>query len=235
MAHNFSIKNVSDSHAEVSIYSSIGANWWDDSVDAATFKKEVDALDVDNITLRLNSPGGDVFDGVAIYNTLREHKARILVKVDALAASIASIIMLAGDEIEMAENAQVMIHNPMICTCGESEDLRKSAELMDKIKSDVLIKTYTSRTNLTEEQAADLMDAETWFSAAEAMEHGFITSVTTAGKVQNKFNLSNFKNTPKALLKVEEVENTAEVQTPAVETNEVCMDMYNRRLAMLKM
>lgn len=180
-AHPFySIKAKADErHAEILIYDEIASGPWADMlglVSAKTFVRDLQALDVDTITLRINSPGGDVFDGVAIYNTLRDHDARVTVKVDGLAASIASVIMLAGDERIIGDGAQVMIHEPWTMALGESKDLRKTAELLDGIR-DSILDVYEARTGTSRAVFADAMAEETWYSAAEAIDAGFATAV----------------------------------------------------------
>tara|TARA_Y100000401_G_C8315177_1_gene222011 strand:+ start:483 stop:1151 length:669 start_codon:yes stop_codon:yes gene_type:complete len=135
----------------------------------------------DDIELRLNSGGGDVFDGQAIYNLLLDYKKRkgkkVRVVVDALAASIASVIAMAGDEVLMASNALMMIHNPWTPQAtGESKDLRDTADVLDKVRETILT-VYEGRTGIDRDMLGDMMDEETWLSAAEAISFGFADSV----------------------------------------------------------
>lgn len=139
----FSIKNVADNSADVFIYDVVGDSWTGN--DALTVVKDINALDVENINLRINSPGGSVFDGMAIFNALLNHKATVSTHIDGVAASIASVIALAGDDIVMAENAMFMIHNPWTLTAGSSAELRKEADVLDQVKETIL-NTYASRT-----------------------------------------------------------------------------------------
>lgn len=176
----YNIKQDEDArHAEILIYDEIASGCIADVlglVSAKRFVSDLMALDVDTITLRINSPGGDVFDGVAIYNALRDHDARVSVKVDGLAASIASVIMLAGDERHVGIGAKVMIHNPWCMTMGESSDMRKTADLLDDIR-DGILDVYVDRTGADRDELAAAMGAETWFSSKDALAMGFATAV----------------------------------------------------------
>lgn len=152
------------------------------------------------INVRINSIGGDVFDGNTIYNLLKSHKAKVTVYVDGLAASIASVIAMAGDKIIMAENAMMMIHDPWTIAVGGADDMRKSAGVMDKIKG-TLITAYAAKSGLNETEIATIMADETWYTAEEAVAMGFADEVGAEVKVDAKvFDLSKFKNTPQAIL-----------------------------------
>lgn len=155
--------------AEIFIYDEIG--YW--GITAADFARDLKALgDISQIDLHINSPGGNVFDGTAIYNLLANHSAAVTVYIDGLAASMASVIAMVGDVIHMPANALMMIHNPWSFAGGEAEDLRKMADVLDKIKAS-LMTTYMKRTGKSEEEISQLMDEETWLTGAEAVEHGF--------------------------------------------------------------
>lgn len=161
---------------EILIYSDIGPEEWG-GVSAKSIKAQLDKMgDADEITVRINSPGGDVFDGFAIYNLLAQHPAKIHVKVDGWAASAASVIMMAGDTREVAANALVMIHNPWTMAIGDASNMRKTADLLDQIK-DSIITTYKAGTTLADEEIVSLMDAETWFDAQGAIDAGLATAV----------------------------------------------------------
>jgi ATP-dependent Clp protease protease subunit len=167
---------------EISIYESIGQNWWGDGLTAKRFERDLKSFgEVANITLRINSGGGSVFEGNAIYNILRAHSASVHTIVDGVAASIASIIALAGDTIEMPENAMMMIHNPLNCICGNADALRKMAKDLDTIK-DSIVNVYESRTGLARDKISTMMDEETWMTADKAVELGFADTVTKAVK-----------------------------------------------------
>lgn len=195
------IQNKGDKKAEVLIYDTIGAGWLG-GISAQDFAKDIKALgDVEEINVRINSEGGNVFDGVTIYNTLVSHKARITVDIDGLAASIASIIAMAGDTVRIAENAMFMIHDPWIVAAGNSADLREQADLLDKVR-DQLVLTYKNRSNADEKTIGDLMTAETWMTAQEAFDYGFVDEVTGALKIAAHIHKERFKNAPQALTSI---------------------------------
>lgn len=167
---------------EISIYENIGQNWYGTGVTAKNFEKQLKEYgEIQNITLRINSYGGSVFDGNAIYNILRSHPASVHTIIDGVAASIASVIALAGDTIEMPENSMMMIHNPMNIIMGNAIQMRKMADDLDKIK-DSILNTYASKTGLEKSKLSKLMDDETWMTADEAVELGFADEVTKAVK-----------------------------------------------------
>jgi len=171
--------------AEILIYDEIGESWLG-GISAKQFAADIKALPkVDDITVRINSEGGSVFDGTAIYNTLRNHGSTINVKIDGLAASIASIIAMAGDTIEMAENGFMMIHDPWMVAAGTAEELRSQADVMDKVQ-EKLVDTYAKRTKGSIEDIAAWMAAETWMTAEEALERGFIDSITEPSRMAAK-------------------------------------------------
>lgn len=133
--------------------------------------KEMDAK-TDTLEVRLLSGGGDVFEGIAIYNLLRQSDKKIKMYVDGLAASIASIIMLAGDEVYMGEGTQVMIHSPWTVAMGNSRDLQDTIDQLDRVEAE-MIRIYKNRTDMPESQIAKMMSEETWFNSDEAIEYGF--------------------------------------------------------------
>jgi ATP-dependent Clp endopeptidase proteolytic subunit ClpP len=186
--------------AKATIYLYDVIDWMGDN--AKSFAKDLIALgDVEEIELRVNSPGGDVFDGIAIYNLLANHKARVVSHIDGLAASIASVIALAGDEVIMAENATFMIHNPWGFAMGDSAEMRKTADLLDKT-ADNIASIYAKHSGQTPEQIAEWMAAETWMSAAETVERGFATKQADANKLAAslwRFDLTKFKNLPEPI------------------------------------
>jgi ATP-dependent Clp protease, protease subunit len=186
--------NANASDAEIMIYDVIGWPF----VDADTFVRDLNRLNVKDITVSINSPGGDVFDGTAIYNALKNHPANITTRIDGLAASMASIIALAGDRIEMAENAYYMIHNPWSFAIGDEYDMHKEAELLRKIGG-TLAGTYAARTGATQEESKALMDAETWFTGTEAAESGFVDKAINTSPVSASFELGMYANAPNKL------------------------------------
>lgn len=185
--------------AEVSIYGEIDAHF---GIGASLFYKELKALgNISEIDLRLNSPGGSVFEGLAIYNILRSHKAKVTAYVDGVAASIASVILLAADHRSISSSGFVMIHNPISGAFGDSETLRKTASVMDSVKESIL-EVYMSRTSLDRETVSSMMDEETWLNAKEAKEQGFAHSVFEGEKIAACVSvsaISSFRNTPESL------------------------------------
>jgi len=138
------------------------------------------------IDLRINSGGGEVFEGQAIYSLLNQYKTNsgetVRVFIDSLAASIASVIAMAGDEILMAENALFMVHNPWTWGGGTAKELRETANVLDKVR-DTLITVYDRRTGLGRDKIGAMMDAETWFDASEAVDMGFADTIVTPSSV----------------------------------------------------
>ena len=166
----YSIKAKANDTAEISIYDEIG--YW--GITAKSFSKDLKSLgnNLKQINLHIHSPGGDVFDGIAIYNLLKNHPANVTVYIDGLAASMASVIAMAGNEVIMPENAMMMIHKPWGIQGGDAEDMRKYADLLDKVEN-TLIPAYASKTGKTPEELAEMLSAETWLNGKECVEQGF--------------------------------------------------------------
>ena len=206
----YEIQNSANS-ADVFIYDEIGG--W--GTNAARFIREVRNLNTKNITLHINSPGGSVFDGITIYNFLKDSDIHVTVKIEGMAASIASIVALSGDKIQMAENSMIMIHNPWAGRYGDADEFRKVAEFLDQVK-DILVKTYMSKTNLSKEKIEDMMNEETWLQADEAKELGFIDEIVgeikIAASIKNEWQ-DRFSTIPKDF--IEKLNNSnAGVSTP---------------------
>ena len=157
---------------EVSIYDEIGFG----GVTAKDFVAEVGKLKGQHIDLRVNSVGGSVIEGAAIYNALRRHKGGLTVHVDGLAASMASVIAMAGEEVLMAENAMLMVHNPWSMSVGDANDLRKEADVLDKLKK-TLVNAYVRKTGMDSDEVSSLMDAETWLDATQAVAMNFADGI----------------------------------------------------------
>ncbi len=190
----FRIENKADNEAEVWIYDEIG--YW--GVTAADFVGQLRDIDASKITLHLNSPGGDVFDGIAIYNALKDHDAEVTVIVDALAASAASFIAMAGDKIIMNRNSEMMIHDAMGVCIGQAVDMSAMAELLDRT-SDNIATIYAARGGTTREWR-DRMRAESWYSATEAVEAGLADEARDAAdedaeKIAASWDLTIFNHT----------------------------------------
>ena len=193
----YNIKNLSESSTEVVIYDEIGAF----GINSKTFIEELANVPKDKeILLRINSPGGSVIDGLAIYDALRRTPQKIVTRIEGLAASIASIIALAGDEVTMSENSLFMIHNVWGGETGDSKDMRKAADLMDKMSSK-LVSIYMAKSGKEESEVQSWMDSETWFNAEEALEAGFINYIEEPIALAAKFDIykCNYKNKDKVV------------------------------------
>ncbi|MDS1578729.1 head maturation protease, ClpP-related, partial [Escherichia coli] len=166
------------------------------------FVSDLNALgNINHINLHINSPGGDVFEGIAIFNALKNHGASITVYVDGVAASMASVIAMAGDPIIMPENAFMMIHKPWGVSGGDANDMRDYADLLDKVEG-VLLPAYAQKTGKTTDEIAAMLADETWMSGAECLAHGFADQVTPAVKamacIQSK-RTEEFKKMPESI------------------------------------
>jgi len=204
------------SGVNIYIYSDVGFG-----VSAEEFVTELNGIKAKTINLHINSPGGSVFDGFTIYNALAQHPANVITVIDGLAASIASIIALAGDTVNMAENAFYMIHDPHALVMGTSQDMNKMAETLDKITS-VMVNTYSAKTGMTAEEVQTLMDEETWYTAEEALNAGFADKVIKNAKSKKTasaaFDLSIFAHVP------EELKNSAGALPTARELERLLRD-----------
>jgi len=188
------VDNGDNEPAEILIYDVIGSSWWEETVTAKQFVKDLQALGPNRpLNVRINSPGGSVFDGTAMFNALKKHKGHVQVNIEGIALSMASVIAMAGDTINMADNALMMVHNPQSVAWGEAKDLRAQADVMDKAKGN-LVKAYTAKSGQSDEVVSALMDATTWMTAEEALAHGLIDNVTGAADVVAAFDSSVFQN-----------------------------------------
>ena len=183
---------------KVYIYDEIG--FW--GTDASDFIKQLLDIKTSEIHLHLNSPGGNVFDGIAIYNGLKMHTAKVTTFVDALAASAASFIAQAGDEVIMARNAEMMIHDASGLAYGNADDMRELADVLDRLSNNIA-DIYAYNAGGTVPEWRGLMKAETWFSAQEAVDQGLATSMLdvedeTAAQAKNKWDLSIFNHASRA-------------------------------------
>jgi ATP-dependent protease ClpP protease subunit len=175
--------------AQVWLYDDIG--WL--GTTAKSFADEVRALDVDDITVHVNSPGGGAWDGIAIHNTLRDHRARVTVVVDGMAASAASVVAMAGDTVRMNRGAQMMIHGARGVAAGPAAVMAEAAAMLDKL-SDAMAGIYAARAGGTVEDWRTAMDAETWYSAAEAVDAGLADELVddTADAPQARWDMAAY-------------------------------------------
>ena len=149
--------------------------WYGDEVTPALFAKELNAGS-GNITVWINSPGGDVFAAAQIYNMLMEYKGDVTVKVDALAASAASVIAMAGTTVLMSPLSLMMIHNPITVAIGDSKEMQKAGEMLNEVKESIM-NAYEIKTGMDRKRISHLMDAESWFNAKKAVELGFADGI----------------------------------------------------------
>ena len=150
-------------------------SWFDDDVTPALFKSELESGD-GNITVWINSPGGDCFAAAQIYNMLTNYKGHVTVKIDGLAASAASVIAMAGDTVQVSPVSMIMIHNPSTIAMGDRADMEQAIDMLDSVKNSI-INAYVSKTGLSRNKLSKLMDDETWMDANKAVELGFADEV----------------------------------------------------------
>jgi len=207
---------------EVYIYGEItDFKWFDEDVTPTDIKDELAKLDdVDSVNVYVNSPGGGVFAGVAIYNELKRLNKPVTAYIDGLAASIASLIVLAADKVVMPFNAMLMIHNPWTMTVGDANDLRSMADRLDKLTDSVLLETYQAKTGMEKDALKEMLDAETWLSGEEAVDLGFADVLEEEQKIAAcykgdnvEFNnvevpLNKFKAFPKSKFKEHKPKHT---------------------------
>ena len=196
------VKN-DDKNAELMLYGDIAESFWGDTISAKEVTEYLADLDVENINVYINSNGGVVDTAIAINNALRRHKAKVTVNIDGIAASAATLITCAGDTVKMPKNALFMIHNPLTIAMGDSEEMRKQADVLEKYKNSIM-ETYLQKVNIDKEKLSELMDNESWLSAEEALKYGFIDEIIENADIQvveNKvisnnmvFNMAGFKN-----------------------------------------
>lgn len=218
---------------EILIYGIIGDSW--DGLDANTLVPLIsdgdDALDV-----RINSPGGYVMEGLAIYNAIVRQKAKgrtVTTYIDGLAASMGSVLAMAGDQIVMADNALMMIHNPWDCACGDAAELRRAADTLDKIR-DQIVGIYSKQSGKDAAELITMLEAETWFTAVEAMAHNLITTIdaplSAAASYVKPFGFKHVPDSP--LISAMAMARTPRT-APAPKTKETIMDLYKTRAALV--
>ncbi|EPR9026832.1 head maturation protease, ClpP-related [Cronobacter dublinensis] len=179
---NGSIRAARDGDNSISIFDVIGADYWGEGVTASRIAGALRSLNGEDVTVNINSPGGDMFEGLAIYNLLREYDGKVTVKVLGLAASAASIIAMAGDEVQIGRGAFLMIHNCWVYAMGNRHDLAQMATDMapfDKAMSDI----YQVRSGLDAATVDKMMDGETYIGGSEAVEKGFADSLLSADEI----------------------------------------------------
>ena len=175
------IQNEDTSETELLFNGPISEDtWWGDEVTPALFRDELAKVS-GNLTVWLNSPGGDVFAASQIYSMLKNHKGKVTVKIDGIAASAASVVAMAGDETLIAPTALMMIHDPSTCAMGNKADMEKAIILLDEVKESI-INAYETKSHLSRNKIAKLMSDETWLNAKKAHEMGFVDGILFAEK-----------------------------------------------------
>lgn len=183
--HQFTIRagKSSSDPADVWIYGDIGGGWFGDGITAKDVARELTSVkNASELNVHINSYGGDVFDGIAIMNLLKNHGGTVNVQVDGIAASAASVVAMAGESITIHSGAQMMIHNPWSMSVGDANQMRADADKLEKVASE-LVGIYADRTGKDSAMVKGWMDAETWFNATEARDAGLATSVLEAPAV----------------------------------------------------
>ena len=216
----YNIQNKAGETADIYIFDEIGTY----GVTAQDFISEIKGLKDMPINLRINSLGGDVFDGMAMYNVIKRRESKTTVYIEGIAASIATIIALGADEVIMAENSLFMIHNAWGGTSGEAKDMRKTAETLDKITSE-LTDIYVKKTGLSYDTLAQMMDEESWLNAEEAFRLGFIDTISDSIKVAAKYDVSKFKN-----ITQEEIKNKLSININNKKMTNELKDWFNSKV-----
>ena len=187
----YKITAQSDDEAEIMIYDVIGWPF----ISADDFVRALAGITAKTVTVRINSPGGDVFDGMAIFNALKTYNGKVVTRIEGIAASMASVIALAGKEVQAYANTMYMIHEPYAFTAGNQYSLRELADILEKM-SGQMIDIYSSNASPGKREIAQMMKDETWLTAKEAKEKGFIDTIIDGKAAKAQFDLSMFDNAP---------------------------------------
>lgn len=205
------LEATSEDSTTVYVYDIIDSFW---GVSAADFAREIGAVRTPNVLLRINSPGGDVFEARAMMAAIAEHPAKFTAKIDGLAASAATALTLACDIVDIVEGGFFMIHQAWTIALGNADDMRATANLLDKVDNS-LIDGYVARSGKTVDQVKAWMSAETWFDAQEAVDAGFCNNVVplaTGAAKASAFNLAAYANAPQALTETKPVDESIRVR-----------------------
>ena len=211
---------ATDAVAEVYIFNEIGAY----GITAQDFISEMKEYKDTPVNLRINCIGGDVFDGMAMYNIIKKREAKTTAYIEGIAASMGSVIALAADEVVMAENSLFMIHNAWGGAMGEAEDMRKTASVLEKISGEIA-SIYKRKTRLSLDRITDMMDEETWLNAQEAYELGFVDSISDSIKVAAKYDVSKFKN-----ITTEQIHNKLNINVNNKKMTEELKNWFNNKV-----
>jgi ATP-dependent protease ClpP protease subunit len=225
------VKNADE--ASLYIYDIIDPYW---GVSAGNISKELDNLNGTNtLNVYINSPGGSVFEARAIMASLQRFNGKKIAHIDSLCASAATSIALACDEVQMTEGAMFMIHNASTLAYGDKDDMRETANVLEKVEG-AIVNDYVSKTGKDEQEIKDMMNAETWFTAQEALDNGFIDSIKpspSASKPKNAWNLSAYANAPKTEPEPEPPKDEPEQQEPAQEAGFFMSQSNKNKLTLL--
>lgn len=224
--------SAAEGELQLEMYGPIGADFFGDGITAQSVSDAIANAGVHNsITLRLNSPGGDLFEGVAIYNLLKANGKPVNVVVDGMAASAASLIAMAGDKVTMGTGTMMMLHRALAMCAGFSDDFRKMADTLDTVSASAA-DLYVAKTGLKKDDILSMMQAETWLSAQDCVDKGFANAISTdEAQMSNEFDLSIFKNVPAALW--EAVKNEAKPK-PVADNTDALVEILGKRLEILK-
>ena len=205
--------------------------WIDDEITPKQFKSELMSGSGD-ITLWINSPGGDVFAASQIYNILMDYKGNVTVKIDGLAASAASVIAMAGTRVLMSPVSQIMVHNPMTVAIGNAEEMSKAIKMLSEIKESI-INAYEIKTNLSRDEISKMMDSECWMNARKAVELGFADEIMYTEKDQNSEKISNSYIFSRMAV-TNKLIDKLKSKNQAKNQNEITVESLKKRLYLLK-
>ena len=211
---------ATDSVVDIYLFDEIGAY----GITAQDFINEIKEYKDTSINLRINCIGGDVFDGMAIYNIIKKRNSKTTAYIEGIAASMGSVIALAADEVVMAENSLFMIHNAWGGAMGEAEDMRKTASVLEKISGEIA-NIYQKKTRLLYDRITSMMDEETWLNAKEAYDLGFIDTISDSIKVAAKYDVSKFKN-----ITTEQIQNKLNINLNNKKMTEELKNWFNNKV-----
>ncbi|MBC6973053.1 Clp protease ClpP [Bacillus sp. Xin] len=222
--HSFKAEETEDT-STITIYGSIGESWWGDSTSAKDIEDALKNVKSDTVTIHLNSGGGDVFDGIAIYNQLKNHSSKVVIHVDGLAASAASLIAMAADELIMNTGSMLMIHEASTWAWGTKSDIQKTLNALEGIDKSIA-DIYMTRFEGERSEIETMIENETWFTASEAVEIGLADKVNEAKEEEEELDPEEFKNN--FLQKFRNKKKQSEPSEPIVaSTNQITGMMMN--------
>ena len=210
------VHNEEEKTTNITIYGVIGKSWWNDSFSASDIDNALNEAGDNDIVINLNSPGGDAFDGISIFNRLKRHEGKVTIHIDGWACSAASVIAMAGDEVIMELGSMMMIHEASNIVWGTKTDMRKEADVLEELEEGI-IDIYMTKAKISREEVREKVDAETWFSAKKALELGFATKAE--GTANDDDNNATMSIEEKQQI-LNELKNTLKPKEPDTPTNE---------------